>query len=83
MQLIRTFAIRLPIQGWFMSIFIAIRRFARILSSQGKEVLQMSEINASCPCPKVKCERHGKCQECRANHEGRKNPSYCLRKTEK
>lgn len=25
-------------------------------------------INENCPCKKKKCERHGKCDECRKHH---------------
>jgi hypothetical protein len=34
-----------------------------------------------CSCPKEKCERHGKCDECRAYHLGRKKAKlpYCER----
>lgn len=33
-------------------------------------------INENCPCSKVNCIRHGKCNECRAHHEkhGRMRP---------
>ena len=34
---------------------------------------------AECPCKRVKCERHGKCDECKAHHsaESRKTLTYC------
>ena len=35
------------------------------------------EINKNCPCPKTHCERHGKCDECRAHHANKKDPPYC------
>lgn len=37
-------------------------------------------INPDCPCTKVKCARHGKCNECRAHHEKRNRPRSCERK---
>jgi hypothetical protein len=34
-----------------------------------------------CPCRKKKCERHGRCQQCREYHASNgKRPPYCLRK---
>ncbi len=35
----------------------------------------------ACPCKKVKCERHGNCEACRAYHAAskRKRPCYCER----
>ena len=38
--------------------------------------------NKDCPCRKKKCERHGKCDECRAHHEAskRQRPVACERK---
>ena len=36
-------------------------------------------INENCPCKKEKCERHGKCDECREYHAAskRQRPVYC------
>lgn len=31
----------------------------------------------NCPCKKKKCERHGKCDECRKHHAGSKRPRPC------
>lgn len=36
-------------------------------------------INPDCTCPKVKCERHGKCDECRQYHGSRDDRPYCER----
>lgn len=37
------------------------------------------KINDNCPCKKKKCERHGKCDECRKYHEESKGrrPVFC------
>lgn len=32
-----------------------------------REVIKQME-NKDCPCKKKKCERHGKCDECRLHH---------------
>jgi hypothetical protein len=34
-------------------------------------------INPKCPCPKIKCKRHGLCEACRAHHTKRK--PFCER----
>lgn len=36
-------------------------------------------INENCPCKKKKCERHGKCDECRKHHaeSKRQRPVAC------
>lgn len=36
-----------------------------------------------CPCKKVKCERHGKCDECRAHHEQSGRPRPCERASDR
>ena len=38
--------------------------------------------NENCPCKKKKCERHGKCDECRKHHTSSKHqrPVYCERR---
>lgn len=36
-------------------------------------------INKNCPCSKVKCIRHGKCNECRAHHAKRNRILPCER----
>lgn len=35
--------------------------------------------NVNCPCKKTKCERHGKCNACRAYHTGSKRKHPCER----
>lgn len=36
----------------------------------------------TCNCPKINCERHGKCAECLAYHENHKKyPPYCKRQS--
>nr|WP_319489146.1 hypothetical protein [uncultured Caproiciproducens sp.] len=36
----------------------------------------------TCNCPRIKCERHGKCAECMAHHEkNKKHPPYCKRES--
>ena len=30
-----------------------------------------------CPCKRIKCERHGKCEECHNHHAIKKSPPYC------
>ncbi|SCY92513.1 hypothetical protein [Alkaliphilus peptidifermentans] len=40
----------------------------------------MTKCNVnSCPCPKTKCERHGKCCECIKHHRDIKTLVYCMR----
>lgn len=41
--------------------------------------------NRDCPCKKKKCERHGKCDECRAYHAAFKpqQPVACEREHKK
>ena len=34
----------------------------------------------ACPCPRMKCERHGRCTECWNYHFSKKKLPYCLRK---
>ncbi|MGN1167331.1 MAG: hypothetical protein ACI4S2_12990 [Lachnospiraceae bacterium] len=36
-------------------------------------------INENCPCKRKKCERHGKCDECRTHHaeSKRQRPVAC------
>lgn len=36
-------------------------------------------LEGNCPCRKNRCERHGKCDECRAHHEKSKRPRPCER----
>ena len=38
--------------------------------------------NENCPCVRKKCERHGKCDECRKHHAEAKQqrPVYCEKK---
>jgi hypothetical protein len=36
-------------------------------------------IRQDCPCPKKKCERHGKCEECTAHHAKKGKLPYCKR----
>ncbi|MGN0808553.1 MAG: hypothetical protein ACI4NQ_01140 [Christensenellales bacterium] len=39
-------------------------------------------INENCPCKKKKCDRHGKCDECRKHHaeSKRQMPVACERR---
>jgi hypothetical protein len=32
-----------------------------------------------CTCPKVECERHGFCDECKENHYSKNKLPYCER----
>lgn len=34
-------------------------------------------IREGCQCLKIKCKRHGHCNECRAHHENSKRPCRC------
>ena len=36
-------------------------------------------VNENCPCSKVKCIRHGSCNECRAHHKKHNRPRPCER----
>ena len=36
-------------------------------------------MNENCPCTKVKCIRHGRCSECKAQHAKRNRPRPCER----
>ncbi|MGX8710829.1 hypothetical protein [Clostridium sp. KNHs216] len=34
----------------------------------------------TCSCPRINCERHGKCAECLEHHQShKKHPPYCKR----
>lgn len=33
----------------------------------------------TCPCKRVKCERHGDCAACTEHHSTKKHPPYCKR----
>ena len=46
-------------------------------------IVKRMMINENCPCKKKKCERHGKCDECRKHHaeSKRQRPVYCEKKT--
>lgn len=37
-------------------------------------------FNENCPCTKLKCIRHGRCNECRAHHAKKSRPRPCERK---
>ncbi len=37
----------------------------------------------ACVCPKIKCERHGKCSECIEHHKTSKYKVYCRRSPKK
>ncbi len=39
----------------------------------------ISVFQQDCPCPKKKCVRHNKCQECHAYHGAKGKLPYCLR----
>ncbi|MGN1443656.1 MAG: hypothetical protein ACI4XE_07390 [Acutalibacteraceae bacterium] len=42
--------------------------------------------NENCPCKRTKCERYGKCDECRAHHRsmsGRKALTKCEKRKKK
>lgn len=47
----------------------------------------MERFNIDCPCKRIKCERYGKCEECREHHRLKKKSSpYCeklLKKAER
>jgi hypothetical protein len=44
----------------------------------------MEEEKIECPCKRVKCVRHGHCEECREHHMTvKKNSPYCDRLKEK
>ena len=43
----------------------------------------MNELKTECPCKKIKCERHGKCQECENYHGKKGKLPYCKRKIKK
>jgi|GEM_PF-3033383 len=38
------------------------------------------DVHSSCPCPKVKCERHGNCEVCATHHTDGKSVLHCQRK---
>lgn len=41
----------------------------------------MSEPKVHCPCPRLKCERRGRCLECREYHRQKKKiPPSCEQK---
>ncbi|MDR3552457.1 MAG: hypothetical protein P4L75_04965 [Clostridia bacterium] len=37
------------------------------------------EEKKDCPCPKIKCKRHGCCRECELHHAKRGRPTFCRR----
>ena len=39
----------------------------------------VSVVNSACPCPKTKCKRHGRCNECRAHHKDSNKLRPCER----
>ncbi len=39
----------------------------------------LPDTRAECPCPKKKCERRGRCQECYDHHAAKGKLPYCLR----
>lgn len=41
----------------------------------------MEECNIKCICPNIKCEHHGKCNDCIKSHLSKKTPVYCLCET--
>ncbi|NLC78620.1 MAG: hypothetical protein GX683_02685 [Ruminococcaceae bacterium] len=45
----------------------------------------MENKNASCPCKRTECERHGNCAACRARHHGdpRKPLTSCEKREKK
>ena len=49
-----------------------------LLMDSRREVSKMT-INENCPCKRKKCERHGKCDECRKHHaeSKRQRPVAC------
>lgn len=44
-----------------------------------REGMDSMTQNENCPCKKKKCERHGKCDECRKHHAESKRPRPCER----
>jgi predicted CXXCH cytochrome family protein len=59
-----------------------------IIEIKAGQVIRMSTINPcdsipefkqDCSCPKKKCVRHGKCQECHDYHGAKGKLPYCLR----
>ena len=40
-------------------------------------------INENCPCKRKKCERHGKCDECRKHHAESERQSLFIVKKRK
>lgn len=46
--------------------------------------LEAQKAQNNCICVHVKCERHGKCEECITHHkEKKKYVPYCMRKNRK
>jgi hypothetical protein len=39
----------------------------------------MQKDQASCPCRRTRCPRHGDCAACRAHHAGKKHAPACDR----
>lgn len=54
---------------------------ASLLKENHIQVIRASQVSQTflcCPCS-AKCHRHGRCDECRSHHAGRKNPPFCER----
>ncbi|HEX3017325.1 MAG TPA: hypothetical protein VHP31_05665 [Caproicibacter sp.] len=41
----------------------------------------VTEPKQDCPCPKLKCKRHGNCVECREHHQNSRYTPYCERES--
>jgi hypothetical protein len=39
----------------------------------------MESLKEDCPCPKLKCERHGNCEACEAYHGRKSTLTFCKR----
>ena len=57
-------------------------RTGEIQTDGGIQFLPMEytmKVNPDCPCKKIKCKRHGHCNECKARHTTSKKPPVCER----
>lgn len=52
-------------------------------SNELEKQLAIAEI--SCPCKRIECVRHGKCEDCISHHREKetKYEPYCMRKSSK
>ena len=66
------------LRGWKARKIRKVQEISPQITIYGAKMI----INENCPCKRKKCERHGKCDECRKHHaeSERQRPVYCEKK---